>query len=113
MVVGAFHLDHEGVAQHMTDGARLDIGALRRRPVPRRSFQYSNRSRLDGCFILRPRLSCLRSGPCPIGHDGRALTCLQGIEQGVCRGRVWRALAARRSALALSSSRCWLTAAPA
>ena len=32
MVVVAVHLDHEGVAQHMTDGARLDVGALRRWP---------------------------------------------------------------------------------
>ncbi len=34
MVVVAVHLDHEGVAQHMADGAGLDVGTLRRRPGP-------------------------------------------------------------------------------
>jgi hypothetical protein len=32
MVLDAVHLEHEGVAQHMTDGAGLDVGALRRKP---------------------------------------------------------------------------------
>src|SRR4029079_16611597 len=59
--------------------------------VPRRSFQYSNRSRLDGCFILRPRLSVLRSGPCPIGTRR---PCAD-LPAGDRAGRVPRACVAR------------------
>src|SRR4029079_2225884 len=99
--------DHEGVAQHLPDRARLDIGALRREPLAAALVPIFEQSLIGRVFHFAPPAAYCASA-CPrSGQDDRALSCLRETEQGACRDGVRQGSARTARALALNPARRW------
>ena len=93
MVVDAVDLKHEGVAQHLPDRGRLDVGALRRQPLAAALVPIVEQLAIGRVFHFAPPVSFLLRAGCVPDRDSVAvrLAWLRGTEQGaVPRRRVRR-----------------------
>ena len=104
--------EHEGVAEHLADRARLDVGALRRQPRAAALVPVVEQLAARWVFHFAPPVSLSRFGRVP-DRDRRpcAAACCAGRSRA--RAAAARAGARRgaRRALALSPARRWQAAA--
>ena len=102
---------HEGVAQHVADGAGLDVGALRRQPFAAALVPIVEQLAVGRVFHFAPPVAHFRASACPRPGQRavRGVLC-SGTEQGACRSGVPARLATRRRALALNPARGWRAA---
>ena len=105
----AVRLEHEGVAQHLADGGRLDVGALRRKPLAAALVPIFEQLAVGRVFHFVPPVALFARRRCPrSGHAWpRAVRCLRGRRSRACAAaRVLARLCRRASRVSVKSGSC-------
>src|SRR6202030_4860765 len=100
MAVGGVQFENEGIAQGLTNGARLDVGTLRRRALAAPFFPVS--VKLPACRVFHDARSCIRNRDRPAVPDRDRFCFVRSLGAVLSRRRA--AAACGRAAAALTQN---------